>query len=168
MSCCRILLYEPARVFLSKAAVWGSCYESASLAREGLDDACCMLYAFRYIIPSINNSTLSKVVLILYTTPENGEGRNQRVSLDLLYRLWQHCTNGALTCIILLHLCSFGRIGRLVLRAAIQKGGSVEIVALNDPFLDLDYMVSLYALVSVREVMEKLHITLTRLVTSVL
>lgn len=146
MSCCRILLYELARVFLSKAAVWGSCYESASLAREGLDDACCMLYA------SINNSTLSKVVLILYTTPENGEGRNQRVSLDLLYRLWQHCTNGALTYIILLHLCSFGRIGRLVLRAAIQKGGSVEIVALNDPFLDLDYMVSLYALVSVREV----------------
>ena len=80
--------------------------------------------------------------------------------------LHQRCLD--LYCIILLHLCSFGRIGRLVLRAAIQKGGSVEIVALNDPFLDLDYMVSLYALVSVREVVEKLYITLTRLLTSVL
>lgn len=38
----------------------------------------------------------------------------------------------------------FGRIGRLVLRAAIQKGGIVEIVALNDPFLDLDYMAYLF------------------------
>lgn len=34
----------------------------------------------------------------------------------------------------------FGRIGRLVLRAAIAKGG-VEVVALNDPFLDVEYMV---------------------------
>lgn len=34
----------------------------------------------------------------------------------------------------------FGRIGRLVLRAAIQKGG-VDVVAVNDPFLDVDYMV---------------------------
>lgn len=36
----------------------------------------------------------------------------------------------------------FGRIGRLVLRAAIQKG--VHVVAVNDPFLDLDYMVYLF------------------------
>lgn len=33
----------------------------------------------------------------------------------------------------------FGRIGRLVLRASIDKG-SVEVVAVNDPFIDLDYM----------------------------
>lgn len=33
----------------------------------------------------------------------------------------------------------FGRIGRLVLRAAIEKG-SVDVVAINDPFLDLSYM----------------------------
>merc|ERR1712080_416261 len=33
----------------------------------------------------------------------------------------------------------FGRIGRLVLRAAIQKGA--EGVAVNDPFIDIDYMV---------------------------
>jgi len=33
----------------------------------------------------------------------------------------------------------FGRIGRLVLRAAISKG--VEVVAVNDPFIALDYMV---------------------------
>jgi glyceraldehyde 3-phosphate dehydrogenase len=35
----------------------------------------------------------------------------------------------------------FGRIGRMVCRAAIERGGNVEVVAVNDPFLDLDYMV---------------------------
>jgi len=33
----------------------------------------------------------------------------------------------------------FGRIGRLVLRAALEQGG-VEIVSVNDPFIALDYM----------------------------
>merc|ERR1712055_707796 len=36
----------------------------------------------------------------------------------------------------------FGRIGRLVLRAAIQKGAVV--VAVNDPFIPLDYMVYMF------------------------
>ncbi|KAK4874145.1 hypothetical protein RN001_013505 [Aquatica leii] len=36
----------------------------------------------------------------------------------------------------------FGRIGRLVLRAAIQKGA--EVLAINDPFVDLNYMVYLF------------------------
>ena len=34
----------------------------------------------------------------------------------------------------------FGRIGRLVLRAAVDKK-DVQVVAVNDPFIDLDYMV---------------------------
>ncbi|KAL3312903.1 Glyceraldehyde-3-phosphate dehydrogenase [Cichlidogyrus casuarinus] len=34
----------------------------------------------------------------------------------------------------------FGRIGRLVLRTAIEKG-TVDVVAVNDPFIDTDYMV---------------------------
>lgn len=37
----------------------------------------------------------------------------------------------------------FGRIGRLVLRAAIEKG-TVDVVAVNDPFLDLKYMEYLF------------------------
>uniref|UniRef100_A0A915KR96 glyceraldehyde-3-phosphate dehydrogenase (phosphorylating) n=1 Tax=Romanomermis culicivorax TaxID=13658 RepID=A0A915KR96_ROMCU len=37
----------------------------------------------------------------------------------------------------------FGRIGRLVLRAAIEKG-TVDVVAVNDPFLDLNYMAYLF------------------------
>jgi glyceraldehyde 3-phosphate dehydrogenase len=37
----------------------------------------------------------------------------------------------------------FGRIGRLVARAAVEKD-SVELVAVNDPFIDLDYMVYLF------------------------
>ncbi|KAH9413757.1 Glyceraldehyde-3-phosphate dehydrogenase 2 [Dermatophagoides pteronyssinus] len=36
----------------------------------------------------------------------------------------------------------FGRIGRLVLRAAIKKG--VEVAAINDPFLDVKYMVYMF------------------------
>jgi len=35
-----------------------------------------------------------------------------------------------------------GRIGRLVLRAALEKG--VNVVAVNDPFLDVNYMVYLF------------------------
>jgi len=34
----------------------------------------------------------------------------------------------------------FGRIGRLALRAAVEKD-TVQVVAVNDPFIDLDYMV---------------------------
>jgi len=36
----------------------------------------------------------------------------------------------------------FGRIGRLVLRAALAKG--VQVVAINDPFIPLDYMVYMF------------------------
>jgi len=36
----------------------------------------------------------------------------------------------------------FGRIGRLVLRAALAKGE--EVVAVNDPFISLDYMVYMF------------------------
>lgn len=34
----------------------------------------------------------------------------------------------------------FGRIGRLVLRSALERSG-VQVVAINDPFIDLEYMV---------------------------
>ncbi|TKR92332.1 hypothetical protein L596_007008 [Steinernema carpocapsae] len=37
----------------------------------------------------------------------------------------------------------FGRIGRLVLRAAVDKD-SVNVVAVNDPFIDIDYMVYMF------------------------
>lgn len=36
----------------------------------------------------------------------------------------------------------FGRIGRLVLRAAIDKGA--DVVAINDPFIDVQYMVYMF------------------------
>ncbi|XP_006814901.1 glyceraldehyde-3-phosphate dehydrogenase-like [Saccoglossus kowalevskii] len=36
----------------------------------------------------------------------------------------------------------FGRIGRLVLRAALDKG--LKVVAINDPFIELDYMVYMF------------------------
>jgi glyceraldehyde 3-phosphate dehydrogenase len=34
----------------------------------------------------------------------------------------------------------FGRIGRIVLRASLDNP-EVNVVAINDPFIDLDYMV---------------------------
>ncbi|KAI1885801.1 hypothetical protein AGOR_G00207530 [Albula goreensis] len=37
----------------------------------------------------------------------------------------------------------FGRIGRLVTRAAFHSG-KVQVVAINDPFIDLDYMVYMF------------------------
>jgi glyceraldehyde-3-phosphate dehydrogenase type I len=37
----------------------------------------------------------------------------------------------------------FGRIGRLVLRAALLKG-TVDVVSVNDPFIELDYMVYMF------------------------
>ncbi|CAE6462083.1 glyceraldehyde 3-phosphate dehydrogenase [Rhizoctonia solani AG-1 IB] len=37
----------------------------------------------------------------------------------------------------------FGRIGRIVLRNAIQHG-DVDVVAVNDPFIDLEYMVYMF------------------------
>ncbi|MFH4982676.1 hypothetical protein AB6A40_009385 [Gnathostoma spinigerum] len=37
----------------------------------------------------------------------------------------------------------FGRIGRLVLRCAIEKD-TVEVVAVNDPFINVDYMVYMF------------------------
>jgi glyceraldehyde 3-phosphate dehydrogenase len=36
----------------------------------------------------------------------------------------------------------FGRIGRIVLRAALKKG--IKVVAINDPFIPLDYMVYMF------------------------
>jgi len=37
----------------------------------------------------------------------------------------------------------FGRIGRLVLRAAVEKD-TVQVVAVNDPFIDIEYMVYMF------------------------
>ena len=37
----------------------------------------------------------------------------------------------------------FGRVGRLVMRAAIEKG-TIEVVAVKDPFIDVEYMVYMF------------------------
>uniref|UniRef100_UPI00299EBB59 glyceraldehyde 3-phosphate dehydrogenase NAD-binding domain-containing protein n=1 Tax=Luteimonas panaciterrae TaxID=363885 RepID=UPI00299EBB59 len=42
----------------------------------------------------------------------------------------------------------FGRIGRIVLRNALLNP-DVEVVAVNDPFIDLDYMVYMFKFDSV-------------------
>ena len=40
------------------------------------------------------------------------------------------------------NVIGFGRIGRLVARVALQRD-DVELVAVNDPFITTDYMVSI-------------------------
>ena len=40
---------------------------------------------------------------------------------------------------IKLGINGFGRIGRLVLRASLERD-NVEVLAVNDPFIELDYM----------------------------
>lgn len=44
---------------------------------------------------------------------------------------------------VLVGINGFGRIGRLVLRAALQND-AVQVVAVNDPFIALDYMVYMF------------------------
>nr|AZL94331.1 glyceraldehyde-3-phosphate dehydrogenase [Nephromyces sp. MMRI]AZL94335.1 glyceraldehyde-3-phosphate dehydrogenase [Nephromyces sp. MMRI] len=44
--------------------------------------------------------------------------------------------------VVQLGINGFGRIGRLVFRAALQNP-KVQVVAINDPFMDLDYMIYL-------------------------
>lgn len=41
-----------------------------------------------------------------------------------------------------MYVIGFGRIGRLVARVALQRD-DVELVAVNDPFISTDYMVTL-------------------------
>jgi len=53
------------------------------------------------------------------------------------FQVFQNCCNMAA-----IGINGFGRIGRLVLRAALSKGANV--VAINDPFIDLDYMVYMF------------------------
>ena len=46
------------------------------------------------------------------------------------------------TFVLQIGINGFGRIGRLVLRSAIAKGA--QVVAVNDPFIPLDYMVYMF------------------------
>jgi glyceraldehyde 3-phosphate dehydrogenase len=43
----------------------------------------------------------------------------------------------------------FGRIGRLVFRAAQEKKDISKIMAINDPFMDVDYLIYLLSYDSV-------------------
>lgn len=69
----------------------------------------------------------------------------------------------------------FGRIGRLVTRAA-ATGGKVEVVAINDPFIDLDYMVggltvlgkNVYFLWRAKHLMNKSWATLLKLISIII
>lgn len=46
-------------------------------------------------------------------------------------------------CLSFSNIAGFGRIGRLVLRIATFRD-DIEVVAVNDPFIDAKYMVRMY------------------------
>ena len=50
----------------------------------------------------------------------------------------------------------FGRIGRLVFRAAVAQPETFEIVGINDPFIDLDYICLLYTSILNRSLLGKI------------
>lgn len=43
-------------------------------------------------------------------------------------------------CMIKIGINGFGRIGRLVMRATLEEFSDVQVVAINDPFISVDYM----------------------------
>ncbi|KAG0191080.1 hypothetical protein DFQ28_000978, partial [Apophysomyces sp. BC1034] len=51
--------------------------------------------------------------------------------------------NGWILCLDAEPIHSFGRIGRIVLRASLNNP-NVQVVSVNDPFIDLDYMVYMF------------------------
>ena len=51
----------------------------------------------------------------------------------------------------------FGRIGRLVFRAAVAQPEKYEIVGINDPFIDVDYMVYMVKMVLFRDYLSYLE-----------
>ena len=70
----------------------------------------------------------------------NGEFNKQK-----LFILFIHCIICA--CIVIpINYLGFGRIGRLVLRVALARS-DIEVVAINDPFIDTKYMVKLWNLI---------------------
>jgi glutamate dehydrogenase/leucine dehydrogenase len=64
-------------------------------------------------------------------------------TLDLFFRLPNQAASMSN-----IGINGFGRIGRLVLRAALKKGATV--VAINDPFIPLDYMVYMFKVLIIR------------------
>lgn len=62
------------------------------------------------------------------------------VVLKLWRKIEDVCANLSLGCCVLI-LSGFGRIGRLVARVALARD-DIELVAINDPFITPEYMVS--------------------------
>ena len=64
----------------------------------------------------------------------------------------------------MLSFLRFGRIGRLVFRAALEKP-DINVVAINDPFIDLDYMVGKYVFQFHRKLKNELYVQLCLFLT---
>ena len=53
----------------------------------------------------------------------------------------------------------FGRIGRLVFRSAFsENAGKAKVMAINDPFMDTDYLIYLLSYDSVHGMLENTYI----------
>lgn len=69
-------------------------------------------------------------------------GRPCKTCVTHLSRFFSLPLSFLLTVKLFFICCRFGRIGRLVMRASLEHK-DVQVVAVNDPFIDLAYMVSL-------------------------
>jgi len=69
-----------------------------------------------------------------------GGGLSSSCIVPLLVSCSQHRTKNTGKMGLKIGINGFGRIGRLVCRAAFEHP-DIEVVAINDPFIDLDYMV---------------------------
>ena len=50
----------------------------------------------------------------------------------------------------------FGRIGRLVCRIAMERD-DIEVVAINNPFMDIEYLVYLFIIVLIENLIKNLQ-----------
>ena len=100
----------------------------------------CIMWSFSFTIKII----LSDCFHIVRNSDPNKENETS-IWIGIFKNIlsWKELKKKMLNPLIILFLLfsRFGRIGRLVLRCALLKGATV--VAINDPFVDLNYMVCL-------------------------
>ncbi|ODN74667.1 glyceraldehyde-3-phosphate dehydrogenase, variant 1 [Cryptococcus amylolentus CBS 6039] len=89
-------------------------------------------------MPQCELSGNPRPFLVLYLSSP----RNSSLFLFFTYKTYTHPQNTYIT-MVKVGINGFGRIGRIVLRNAIEHG-DLEVVAVNDPFIDLAYMVYMF------------------------
>lgn len=118
----RIFLMFAGDVYSSYSGVWPYWWRQAVVAWQ----------PWATIAPKLQLYTFSEMIKIYWTSLDMAPVLN----LQFTWRSTSELTG----MLLLIWFCSFGRIGRLVFRASLNNPDCV-VTAINDPFLDVDYMV---------------------------